>query len=436
MNTEDILKFAINSDIVNIHQLSDRVMKMKKEKVLSQHPYNIWQGKDGRWRTYLFDENKKNKRKQIAKSTRAKLEQAILEDYEKNHEERVKIFQIFNDWMEFAKTEKSISRSTIDRYTNDFDKFVKNTDFAQRDITTINEQDVLKFLKNILSTGKREDCKITKKCFTNIKIVINGIFTYAKTEREIDCISIAYALQNFKMADSYFKYNIKIDSKEVYSDDEIEKISEHIIRMYVNRRINRTRELGVLFILLTGLRVGELATLKQTDEVDGKLYVQRTESKYKGDHNNTVVYIKDYPKTAESMNGIELSDSALLVWNWIKKINIINKNPSEYVFYEEPYGRLERHHFDSALRKICRECDITFKSIHKLRKTYASILFANNVEEKIVQSQMRHRDIETTHRHYVFSTRNREYKRLQLNNIDIFKIESKIKEAKEMQKNA
>lgn len=34
-------------------------MRMKeKEKILQQHPYKIWEGKDGKWYTYLSDENK------------------------------------------------------------------------------------------------------------------------------------------------------------------------------------------------------------------------------------------------------------------------------------------------------------------------------------------------------------------------------------------
>ena len=58
--------------------------------------------------------------------------------------------------------------------------------------------------------------------------------------------------------------------------------------------------------------------------------------------------------------------------------------------------------------------------MHKLRKTYASYLLANGVEEKIAQSQLRHKDSATTHKHYEFSIRNREYK--SVNTADYFPI--------------
>ncbi len=256
----------------------------------------------------------------------------------------------------------------------------------------------------------------------NIKIVLNGIFTYAKTEREIKCISTSLALQNFKMANSYFKHTIKKDSEQVYLDSEIECITAHILKMYYNMRCQGTRELGILFILLTGLRIGELVALEQSDEEYGKLYVQRTESKGKDENGHTQIFIKDYPKTVESMNSIELTDSALIVWNWIKKINLKNRIYSKYMFYEEKFGRLHEHHFEPTLRRICKECHIPYKSVHKLTKTYASILVENNVEKKIIQSQMRHTDINTTNKFYVFSTRNREYQRNQLNKADVINI--------------
>lgn len=41
-----------------------------------------------------------------------------------------------------------------------------------------------------------------------------------------------------------------------------------------------------------------------------------------------------------------------------------------------------------------------YRSMHKLRKTYASYLLANGVEEKIAQAQLRHKDSTTTHKYY------------------------------------
>ena len=395
---------------------------MTNEQIITQHPYDMWIGSDGRYRTYLYDETKKYNRKLIAKTSKDALNKAIIEDYKKKHEERAKIYQVFEDWMSFAEEEETLTKNTIDRYTNDFDKFIRNTDFANKNISTVTEEDVLDFLKSIVTKKSKEKNKISKKCYSNIKIVVNGIFTYAKSEKKVKCVSVANALQNFRISDKYFKHTIRKDSEQVYNDEEIRLLSNYIVDMYLNNQYKETRELGILFIALTGLRIGELVTLKESDEDSGKLYIQRTETKRKNAQGKTEIYVKDYPKTVESMNGIELSDTALIVWNWIKEQNKKNDIRDEYLFYEQEFGRLHQYHFKRTLQRLCRECNIPFRSSHKLRKTYASMLFDNGVEEKIVQSQLRHKDFQTTHKHYLFSTRNREYMRNQLDKATVINI--------------
>mgnify|MGYP000895448378 FL=1 len=172
----------MNSGIIDISDILDNVERMKNERILAEHPYEIWEASDGRIKTYLSDETKKNGRRLIAKATREKIEKAIIEDWKKNHEERYKIFQLFNDWMTFSKEEDDISPGTIDRYKNDFDKFIRNSDFSMMDIHTITENDVFKFLKSVVTS--RKDDKISKKCLRNIKIVINGV-SHLQNRREI-----------------------------------------------------------------------------------------------------------------------------------------------------------------------------------------------------------------------------------------------------------
>lgn len=119
------------------------------------------------------------------------------------------------------------------------------------------------------------------------------------------------------------------------------------------------------------------------------------------------------------MNGIELSDSAIKVWSLIRKLNLKNEVHSEYLFYEPEYGRLKSYLISKELKKICGATGVKYCSMHKLRKTYASYLLANGVEEKIAQAQLRHKDSATTHKYYEFSIRNKEYKREILNRNDM-----------------
>lgn len=414
----EAFKYALENGIIQEDYLLNAVEKMKNEKIIEQHPYKIWVANDGRYMTYLTDETKKYGRRLIAKRSEEKLYQAIIDDYNKVNVKVNTVGIIFSKWMEFAKRENTLGLGTIDRYRNDYTKYIANTDFANMDILKVKCDDIQDFLKSVMY-GRRDDNKLTLKCYTNIKIVVNGIFTFARSEMKIQCVSSIDAMKNIKIPKRLFKYSVKMDSDEVFDEDEVCKLSSYIMNEYSSGKLSGTRELGILFLLVTGLRIGELVSLKYSDVEDKKLYIKRTESRCKGDDGHNHIFIKDYPKTPESMNGIELSDSALLVWKWLRQQNIKCGTMNEYVFYEEQHGRLHEHHFKKVMLNLCNHFGVKYRSLHKLRKTYASMLFAYGVEEKIVQSQLRHKDSSTTHGYYEFSVRVQDYKREQINKADI-----------------
>lgn len=414
----EAFQYAIENGIIQEDYLLNAVEEMKNKKIIEQYPYKIWRANDGRFMTYLTDETKRYGKKLIAKKTEEKLYHAIIDDYNKTHAEANTVTVMFHKWMEFAKRENTLSLGTIDRYTNDFVKYIANTDFANKDILKVQSEDVQDFLKSVMY-GRRDENKLTLKCYTNIKIVVNGIFTFAKSELKIQCVSSVDAMKNVKIPKRLFKYSVKMDSDEVFDEDEIKKLSSYITNEYYGNRLSGTRELGILFLIVTGLRMGELVTLKYSDVEGSKLYIQRTESHCKGENGHNRLFIKDYPKTPESMNGIELSDTALLVWKWLRQQNVKCGTMNEYVFYEEKYGRLHEHHFKKVMMNLCNYAGVKYRSLHKLRKTYASMLFAYGVEEKIVQNQLRHKDSSTTHGYYEFCVRVQDYRRAQINKADI-----------------
>lgn len=400
----------INQYKINLDDVQNDMNKQKYQEILKQHQYRIWEAGDGRVKTYIYDESKKNKRRIVAKKSRGELESYLISEYEKHNQSNTEIGNLFREWIAHALLERDMEKNSADRYYNDYDKFIINSDFASMEIRNVTSHDVIKFLKEALN---REE-KISRKSFNNLKTVLNGLFNYAKSERGLDCLSMSYTLKDFKVSDKKFKKRIMKDSEQVFSEDEAAKIANYIIGNY-----KTARELGILLSLLTGLRVGELCTLKYSDHEKDKLYIQRTEVKYKDQSGKTVYDVREFPKTESSMNGIELSDSAISVLEMIKKMNMREGINSEYIFYENKYGRLKSYFFNKVLKKTCNTLNIPFRSMHKLRKTYASYLLANGVEEKIAQSQLRHKDSATTHKYYEFSVRNKSYIRGVINKNDL-----------------
>ena len=342
----DTLQFMMDNSIISLDDVRKCMEKSKRNKILQEHPYDIWIATDGRVKTYVADETKSNGRRLVAKSTRKKIEDYIVREYAKNHptcKNDNSVEAIFKEWMIFALKERDIEKNTADRYQNDYDRFIADTDFSKMNIEEVTSNDVIRFLKRTLN-----EHEITRKAFSNLKTVLNRIFSYAMSEKELDCISMSYTLKDYKVPDKKFKKNIVKDEEQVYSEQEIEVIANYVMNNYQS-----TRELGVLLALLTGLRAGELASLKISDQENNMLYVQRTEIKYKDENGKTVYAVRPFPKSECSMNGVALSDSAMKVLNMIRKTNMKNGFASEYLFYEPEYGRLKSFFFSKALKNIC-----------------------------------------------------------------------------------
>lgn len=67
---------------------------------------------------------------------------------------------------------------------------------------------------------------------------------------------------------------------------------------------------------------------------------------------------------------------------------------------------MHAHQFDRAIRRVCRELQIQVRSMHKLRKTYASCIISQKelgVTDKLIQKQLGHSNIATTHRAYYYN---------------------------------
>lgn len=52
----ELLTYLIESDKIDVVRMQEEMEQKRKLELLSMHPFEIWQGKDGVWKTYLPDE--------------------------------------------------------------------------------------------------------------------------------------------------------------------------------------------------------------------------------------------------------------------------------------------------------------------------------------------------------------------------------------------
>ena len=81
---KEILSYLAQNGTIDLRDVENDMRKSRKEKILEKHPYTIYQGKDGRWRSHLPDDSKKEGRRLIVKSNRDDLIDMICEHYISN----------------------------------------------------------------------------------------------------------------------------------------------------------------------------------------------------------------------------------------------------------------------------------------------------------------------------------------------------------------
>lgn len=77
-SADDILSTIYEEGILNEDGVRLIMRKKHLQYVLSHHEHKIWQSKDGRWKTYITDEES-GKRKQISRESREELENFLYD---------------------------------------------------------------------------------------------------------------------------------------------------------------------------------------------------------------------------------------------------------------------------------------------------------------------------------------------------------------------
>ncbi len=367
--------------------LEENIMTLRAE-IITKHEehHSIWQNKTTlKWCTKLGVQKRLLMRKE-----RSDLENAIIEFYLSDKKLTATVDNVFKDWCEYESARTEHTMKTINEYCNDYERFLAKTDFVSRPIHDVREQDIVRLMKAIVYDGE----KVPHKRYKSVKTIIRTIFNHAKIHMDIECISVKNVMDDLRFPSTAFKETNTEDSKQVFKHSEIKKIKEEL------KDTNDILELGILLTLETGPRAGEVCTLKREHVTENCLLIRQSEHRAK--FGNERRYYIGEPKKGKTRD-IVLNDDAKRI---LKKI--MSLHDSEWLFPnpEDATDWMRSYFFDKAIRKVCRRLGIPERSMHKLRKTYSSYILAQKdlgVTDKLVQAQLGHADISTTHQAYYYN---------------------------------
>ena len=378
----ELLKFALENGMIDRTTVEQKIQMSKKQELLSQHKLSVWQGKNGGWYTYLVDED--GKRRLIRKSTREQIENVICEFYKK---EEPTVNQVFKMWADEKLHYEEIQKSTYDRYVADYHRFFDNSNLKDKKIKSVTELEIETHIKdNILKYG------LTSKAYSGLRTVIIGIFSYAYKHNYCD-IAIRTFFSEMRLSSKIFTHKAFLPEDNVFMDNEVEQIVN-----YLQRHRPNVISYGIILAMRTGLRVGELCSLKQSDVLEHSLRINKTEIRYKTQDGIYTRDIRDNAKTTAGNRYVLIDAKSEELIDKIRKLN----PDGEYLF-EINGKRCIGQSFTRKLERACRTLGLNPRSMHKCRKTYATNLINAKVPESLIVAQMGHVDISTTKQFYLYN---------------------------------
>ncbi len=351
---------------------------MKKD-IMKTHKSKIWHDeKRGLYQTLLPVIPKKI----ISAKSYDKLVDKLVDFYSTKS---VSFSTVMTEQLNEKLQNKSIVKSTYDRYFVDYNRYVKDSVLDKTDVDNIKSAEIKKFLNEKIANG------ISRKNFDNLVSLLNIVYYFS----EATDLNIKDLVKRMNLQPKQFITSNRRTTKSVWTNKEQEAFKRYCLLS------DDLVCLGLLFAMNTGLRIGELTALqlKDVDIASQRLQVQRIEYKQKDANGCTVYYFSkdsdNRAKTSTSLAPIFLSDEAVYIYKLLLAHSPAQK-PNDFIF-----GGLKTYHFDHTLRrKVCVDLSIDPRGLHSLRKTYATDLIDAGVSKAIVKAQMRHASFDTTETYY------------------------------------
>lgn len=411
LTAEETLQFIADNGMVDLSYVQEAIEMQERKKLLAMHPYKITQGKDGYWRTYLPDETKQNGRRLVKKKDKKSIEDEVIGFY-RTKTENPTIKEVFNEWNDRRYDLKKIAASTHERNRQIFKRHYK--ELGKKRIKQVEPEQFGDFLEEQIA-----ECDLTAKAFSNLKSITRGMLKRAKKRKLIEW-SPEEMLQDLDTSDSVFKKVIKEPEEVVFTEEEFPIYVE-----YLEQDLD-LKNLGILLMFFTGIRVGELVTLKHSDFEGNTIKIRRTETRVRAKEGHYKYLVKEFPKSNAGVRTVIIPED----YAWI--IARLNEcTPfQEYVFVAEDGTRMTTNVIRRRMERSCKAANLTPKSPHKARRTYGSILLDNNIDERMVTDLMGHTDIRCTEGYYHKNRRSIDRKKEILSNIPDFQAQKTKKATK------
>lgn len=364
---------------------------------MSRKGENIYKRKDGRWEGRYIKNRETNGKavygyvygKTYTEVKKKKLERQTFEQTKIS----TKIF--YNDYLDDWLKEQKIhtKESTYVIYYLHVEKQIKPY-FVNLHIDEIENMHIQNFIKEKLNKG-RLDGKGGLSAKT-VKELVNIIKLSLKT-----------AINNQIIEDKYFNFKVSIPKRSLV----ILNKSEYRILVQYLKDHNTCICNGILLMMCTGLRIGELCALQNKDiDISQKtISVSKTLQRITDTECHKTKIIINDTKTSHSMRIIPIPDSL------VNYLNLSNEQTHYFLTQTEKY--MEPRTFRYAFKSIIKKLQLSEVTVHSLRHMFATNCIELGFDYNSLSEILGHSSPSTTMNLYIHSKI--EYKRECMNKIQI-----------------
>ena len=396
----DIRKKGIVEGVdVVIQELKKKELKLKEQQVLKIHKNAITKvtvkkrgQEETRWQTRCGDLRPRCSGYEalIEKLFEIYFEGYILSDYSFKA-----IFELALD--EKIRTERP-KEKTIRDYRVTYNAFISDK-FGARDIRTIKPSEIKEYIQKVTT-----ELAPPKKRFYKFKGILNMAFGYAcDPERRIIDVNPVPA-KNAAYSKN-FKPSSNRPEDKAFQPEEVAQIRE-----YLWERIRKSRYdvngYAILFASETGVREGEIPSLKWSDVKDNAIHIHSQQNDEK--RNGVKVYY--YNPTTKNEKGVSHNGRFIPLTNRIRNIleDLKAKQESlgicsEWVFCKDDGSWITTVAYYESLYRVTHKLGLKLSNNHAFRMSLNSYVYVPMGLPATERAKLLGHSVDTNLRHYTFA---------------------------------
>lgn len=357
-------------------------------RIMPRKGENIRKRKDGRWEgRYVIKVNNISKTRSVYAATYAEVKKKLAKAKTENtvhvstFEVQITLNEAAEKWLkEVHETKKA---STYAKYKSIYNKYIQ-----EKLGTELFEKIDCEMIDGIYQSVTSESSKKSIQC------VLKQIFSYAQSQYKISTVQM-----------QKLKCQKEILPVKVFNTSEQARLIQYL---YQDMDIHKC---GILLCLHTGLRLGEICSLKweDIDFTTKSLHINRTVQRLPSEkEEEKTMLVENKPKTLCSKREIPISDQ---IYELLQKFKT-----SETIYFLNKDRPFDPRTYQYKFKHYLCMAGVENHSFHTLRHTFATNCISSGADVKSVSEILGHSDVRITLNRYVHPSM--DVKRNQLNQLD------------------